>query len=214
MLRFSISSWDLIKFPDFTDTTKREVRGWKEAQRQGEDWGLEWTSSHQVRLTPFKPFWGWTKNTSSSPAQGFFSPLLCLKIFPSYLLPPPPPPPYLPPPSYLLHLISHSLHSESSRAWVAQNFKETWDTRLVKDGELNVEGMWRGESKKSAYHKCKSKRRKISSLLSLHFSLCVFLLFYVWEEEDAKEKALETKGQKHEAKSENQKWEGRLRAWR
>jgi hypothetical protein len=29
-----------------------------------------------------------TKNTSSSPAQGFFSPLLCPKIFPSYLIPP------------------------------------------------------------------------------------------------------------------------------
>ncbi len=147
------------------------------------------------------------------PCPGIFQPPSLPQNFP-LLLTSSPPPPYLPPPSYLLHLISHSLHSESSRAWVAQNFKETWDTRLEKDGELNVEGMWRGESKKSAYHKCKSKRRKISSLLSLHFSLCVFLLFYVWEEEDAKEKALETKGQKHEAKSENQKWEGRLRAWR
>jgi len=30
------------------------------------------------------------KNKSSSPAQGFFSPRLCPKIFPSYLLPPSP----------------------------------------------------------------------------------------------------------------------------
>jgi hypothetical protein len=37
VLRFSIPYWDLIKFPYFTDTTKRGVRGWKEAQRQGED---------------------------------------------------------------------------------------------------------------------------------------------------------------------------------
>ncbi len=37
VLSFSISYWDLIKFPYFTDTTKRAVRGWKEAQRQGED---------------------------------------------------------------------------------------------------------------------------------------------------------------------------------
>jgi hypothetical protein len=53
---------------------------------------------HQFRMRLFKPFWGWTKNTSSSPAQGFFSPLLCPRIFPSYL-----PPPYLPPsPHFLL----------------------------------------------------------------------------------------------------------------
>jgi hypothetical protein len=34
---FSISYWDLIKFPYFVVTTERGVRGWKEAQRQGED---------------------------------------------------------------------------------------------------------------------------------------------------------------------------------
>ncbi len=34
VLSFSISYWDLIKFPNITDTTKRGVRGWKEAQRQ------------------------------------------------------------------------------------------------------------------------------------------------------------------------------------
>ncbi len=41
---------------------------------------------HQFRMRPFKPFWEWTKNTSS-PAQGFwfFQPLLCPKVFPSYL---------------------------------------------------------------------------------------------------------------------------------
>jgi hypothetical protein len=43
---------------------------------------------HQFRMRPFKPFWVWTKNTSSCLAQGFFSPLFCPKIFPSYLLPP------------------------------------------------------------------------------------------------------------------------------
>jgi len=36
VLSFSISYWDLIKFPYFTDTTKRGVREWKEAQRQGD----------------------------------------------------------------------------------------------------------------------------------------------------------------------------------
>jgi hypothetical protein len=34
---FSISYWDLIKLPYFADTTKRGVRGRKEAQRQGEN---------------------------------------------------------------------------------------------------------------------------------------------------------------------------------
>jgi hypothetical protein len=43
---------------------------------------------HQFRMRPFKPLWGWTKNTSSSLEQGFFSPLLCSKFFPSYLPPP------------------------------------------------------------------------------------------------------------------------------
>jgi len=37
VLSFRIWYWDLIKFPYFMDTTKRGVRGWKEAQRQGED---------------------------------------------------------------------------------------------------------------------------------------------------------------------------------
>jgi len=37
MLRFSMSYSDLIKFPSFANTTKRGARGWKEAQRQGED---------------------------------------------------------------------------------------------------------------------------------------------------------------------------------
>ncbi len=37
VLSFSISYWDLIKFPYFTDTAKRGVREWKEAQSQGED---------------------------------------------------------------------------------------------------------------------------------------------------------------------------------
>jgi len=36
MLSFSISYWVLVKLPYFTDTTERGVRGWKEAERQGE----------------------------------------------------------------------------------------------------------------------------------------------------------------------------------
>jgi len=56
---------------------------------------------HQFRMKPFKPFWGWTK-TTSSPTQSFwlFQPLLCPNVFPSYL----------PPPSYPPHFILRSFH--------------------------------------------------------------------------------------------------------
>jgi hypothetical protein len=53
---------------------------------------------HQFRMRLFKLFWGWTQTHparpdppaflfSSSAAQGFFSPLICPKVFPSYLPP-------------------------------------------------------------------------------------------------------------------------------
>ncbi len=122
-------------------------------------------------MKPFKPFWGWTRNTSSSPTHGFFSPFFCPKIFPSYLL----------------HLISRSFHSrawESSQAWVAHSFEETWNTRLEEGGELNVEGMWRGESKRSTSSQMQKWEKKGKLLpFSTFFSslwfffLCVFLFF-------------------------------------
>jgi hypothetical protein len=37
MASFSISYWDWIKFPYYADTTEKGDRGWKQAQRQGED---------------------------------------------------------------------------------------------------------------------------------------------------------------------------------
>ncbi len=37
MLSFSISYWDLVKFHYFADSTEREDKGWKQAQREGED---------------------------------------------------------------------------------------------------------------------------------------------------------------------------------
>lgn len=37
MASFSISYWDWIKFPYYADTTEKGDRGWKRAQRQGED---------------------------------------------------------------------------------------------------------------------------------------------------------------------------------
>jgi len=89
---------------------------------------------HQLRMKPFKPFWGWTKNTSSSPAQGFFSPLHCFKIFPSYL-----PPPFLPP-SYFPHLISHSFHFQSLGELLSLS-----STKLQKDVRHNACRRWRAQ---------------------------------------------------------------------
>jgi hypothetical protein len=37
MLSFDISCWDLVKFHYFADTTERGDRGWKQAQRPGEE---------------------------------------------------------------------------------------------------------------------------------------------------------------------------------
>jgi hypothetical protein len=37
MLSFSISYWGLLKFPYFADITERGDRGWKQAQREGEE---------------------------------------------------------------------------------------------------------------------------------------------------------------------------------
>jgi hypothetical protein len=54
--------------------------------------------------------------------------------------------------------------------------------------------------------KCRSERKKVISFPSLHFfffsffSLCFPFFSFVSEEEDAKEKALETKEQKQEPK--------------
>ncbi len=127
--------------------------------------GLEWTSSHQFKMRPFKLFWGWTENTSSSPVQGLFSPLLCPKNFPSYL-----------PPTSLTSFLAHSRALESSRAWITQSFKETWDTRLEEGGELNVEGKWRGEGKKSTSSQMQKqeKKDKLPPFFAFFFSLWFF----------------------------------------
>jgi len=118
---------------------------------------------HQFRMRLFKLFWGWTKNTSSCLAQGFFSPLKlillpCPGIFqPSKTHPLALPrdfsalfsaskfsPPTYFPPSYLPHLISCSLHLQSLEELMSLSsieFRRDVNTRLEEGGELNVEGI-------------------------------------------------------------------------
>ncbi len=97
-----------------------------------------------------------------------------------------------PPPSYLPHLISCysiSKTQENSWAWVAQSFEKMWDTRLEEGGELNVEGMWGGESKRSASSQMQKLEKKSNLPPFLHFYsslwfffLCVFIfLFFMLE---------------------------------
>ncbi len=127
-------------------------------------------------MRSFKLFWGWTKNPSSSLAQGFSSPLLYPKIFPSYLP----------------HHIFCSLHLESSIELPSLSRTKFCNTRLEKGGELNVagtwrvEGMWRGKGKKSASSQMQKqeKRGKLPPFFAFFFLLCFFLFFSAWEEED------------------------------
>jgi hypothetical protein len=94
-------------------------------------------------------------------------------------------------PSYLPHLISCSLHLQSLGELLSLSSTELRggiNIRLEEGGELNVEGIWRGESKRSASSKYRTKRKKVSSLPSFHFSffygfffLCVFFSFLLVE---------------------------------
>ncbi len=176
---------------------------------------------HQFKMRPFKPFGGWIKNTSSSPAQGFFSPLLCPKVFPFYLLPCCPPT-YLPLPTSFTSFPTHSISraQESSRTWLAQSFEETWDTRLEEGGEFNIEGVWRGESNRSASSQMQKREKKgnllpFSTFFFLLFFFFVFsFLFFCFRRRRCQGESAWNKRAKTRAKNGSQKWEGRVRAWR
>jgi len=92
---------------------------------------LEWTSNHQCTNSG----WGHSSRFGDQPKthplplpRDFSVPLLCPKIFPSYLP----------------HLISRSLHLQSSGELLNLSSIELWkdvNTRLDEGGEFNVEGM-------------------------------------------------------------------------
>ncbi len=115
-------------------------------------------------MKPFKPVWGWTKNTSYSPVQGFFSSFLCPKFFPSYV-----------PPS--LHFLL--LHLQSSEELLNLNSTKLWG-----DMRHKAWGRWRGKGKKSASSQMwKQKKRGKLPCYSAFFLLYVFFLFSTWKED-------------------------------
>ncbi len=59
------------------------------------------------------------------------------------------------------------------------------------------------KARKMLHSKCRSERRKVRSLPSLHFffSLCVCVFVFSLEEEDAKRKHLKRKGKSRRAKA-------------
>ncbi len=102
------------------------------------------------------------------------------------------PPTYLPTPhtsltSFRAHSISKA--QNNSRAWLAHSFEKTGDTRLEEAGELNVEGTWRGESKRSASSQIqmREKKGKLSPpffaffFFSIVFCFCFFFFFLLLE---------------------------------
>ncbi len=129
-------------------------------------------------MRPFKPFWGWTKNTSSSPTQGFFSPPSLPQNFPLLPIPPPllptspllPIPPPLLPTSPLLPPSPYFQLTPSPNLSRALELEETWDTRLEEGGEEKVRG--------ELHPKCRHEKRKVSSP-SLHFYLFYGFFFFL-----------------------------------
>jgi hypothetical protein len=61
MLSFSISYWDLIKFPYFPDTTERGDRGWNQRV------------IFRITLSSFKTKWGSWSPKSTLPPEIFLS---------------------------------------------------------------------------------------------------------------------------------------------
>ncbi len=91
---------------------------------------------NQLRMRSFMPFWGWTKNTSSSLAQGLFRPPYLPQNFP--LLPT-----SAPPPTSLTSFPNHSISkAQSSVELPSLSSTKLRNTRLEEGGKLNVEGKW------------------------------------------------------------------------
>jgi len=138
---------------------------------------------HPFRL--FKQFWGWTKSTSFSLAQGcFFS---ASKFSPLTSI--------LPSPSYLHHLISCSLHLQSLKKLPSLSSTNLrGNVRHKAWGRWSAQHWrtWRGEGKRSTSSQMQNWEKKgkfppfstFFSSLWFFFSLCFFFFSSTWEEED------------------------------
>jgi hypothetical protein len=141
--------------------------------------GLEWTSSHQCSSSG----WGCSRHfgdelkTYPLPSpRDFSAPFSAPKFSPPTYFPPS----YLPRPytsltSFPTHSISRAW--ESSQAWVAQS-RETQGWKKVESSTLKECGK---EKARGVLHpKCKSERRKVSSLFSLHVFSSLWFFFFVF----------------------------------
>ncbi len=139
------------------------------------------------------------------PCPGIFQPPSLPQNFPLLLTSAP----LLPTsPLYLPHLISHSFHLQSLGELPSLSSTMPWNTRLEEGGELNVEGMWKGESKRGASSQMqkwekKSKLPLFSTFFFFFmvFFLCVFLFFLLLKKkkmprESVWNKSAKTWGQK------------------
>ncbi len=172
---------------------------------------------HHFRMRPFKPIWGWTKNTSSSPAQGFF----ITSLPQNFPLLPTPPHSYLPHPSYFLHLISHSFHLQSSEELSSLSSKEPlrrcrhkvwrrWKSLALKEcGEEKVRGALHPKYKSERINEALSLLCIFFSFLWFYFFVC-FFSFLLFEKkkmlrESAWNERVKARGQKQEPKMKGQR---------
>ncbi len=174
----------------------------------GRPW-LEWTSSHQRTSLG----WGRSSCFGDEPKT---HPLPRPRDFSAPFSAPTFSPPTFPPPptslsSFLIHSISRAW--ESSRAWVAQGFEEMWDTRLEEGGELNVEGMWRGESKRSISSQMQKQEKKgklppfsqyFFFSMVFFFFMFFFLLLYLRKKKMPRKKRLKRKAKNRRPKMRGQ----------
>jgi len=159
--------------------------------------GLEWTSSHKCPSSEWdrSSCFGDELKTHPLPLpRDFSAPFSAPKFsLPTYF-----------PPSYLPHLISSSLHLQSSGeplSLSSTKLQGDVNTRLEEGGELNIQRMWRGESKRNASSQMQKRKRKgkllpFSTFFSFlwYFFLCVFLCVLCLKRRRCREKTFETKG--------------------
>jgi len=145
---------------------------------------VEWTSSHQCTRLGCSSSFGDEPKTHPLPLpRDVSAPFSASKFSPLTSI--------LPSPSYLYHLISCSLHLQSSRELPSLSSTNLrGNVRHKAWGRWSAQHWrtWRGEGKRSTSSQMQNWEKKLSSLLSLHFfllydffSLRVFFSFLLLE---------------------------------